>query len=105
MIELCEDGNIRIWNFHSAKLLKIIKIDGFDQIKCFCLLDEQNIFVGCADKTIKDVQLKDGKIIKNYNGHNSEVNFITIINHPKYDKILISQGWEEDGIRVWKINE
>ena len=104
MIELCEDGKIRIWNFHSAKLLHIVQVGGFYKIKCFCVLDEEYIFVGCADKEIKFVQIKDGKIIENYKGHNMEVNNINIVNHPKYGKILISQGWKNDGIRIWKIN-
>ena len=57
------------------------------------------------DKLIKSVYLKDRKIIDNFKGHNNDVNYITIINHSKYGKILISQGWKQDGIRIWKIIE
>ena len=105
MLELCETGKIRIWSFHTAQLLKVIDVGSFYEIKCFCFMDEQNILIGCRDKLIKSLNLKDRKIIDNFKGHNSEVNYITVINHDKYGKILISQGWREDGIRIWKINE
>ena len=105
MMELSQDGSIRIWAFHSADLLKHIKIGGFFEIGCFCLMNEENILIGCRDKSIKTVQLKDGNIISEFNRHNKEVNFITIINHDKLGKILISQGLKDDGIIIWKIYE
>ena len=105
MLDLCETGKIRIWSFHTGQLLKVIDVGNFYEIKCFCFMDEQNILIGCRDKLIKSLNLKDRKIIDNFKGHNSEVNYITAVNHDKYGKILISQGWREDGIRIWKINE
>ena len=46
MIELCKDGKIRIWSFHTAHLLTVIDIGSFYEIICFCFMDEQNILLG-----------------------------------------------------------
>ena len=98
MIESCNDGNINIYNFHSTALLKIIKVS--NQLKCFCLWNNEFIFAGC-DNTIKLIEIKSGKIIKVLNGHNDKVVYITKIKHPKYGESLISQGWHNDGIKLW----
>ena len=42
------------------------------------------IFVGCGDKTIKIVEIKNGLIIKSLTGHNNDVLSIKKIIHPKY---------------------
>jgi hypothetical protein len=63
--------------------------------------------MGCTDKTIKLVRLKDGKIIKNLNSYNNQTIFIKRINHPIYGEALVSQGLEDDSIKLWinkKIN-
>ena len=59
------------------------------------------IFIGCDDKTIKLVELKNGKIIKELKGHKREVISIKTIIHPKYGKCLISQGVKNDCIKLW----
>ena len=70
LIETCNDGNIRIWNFHSAILLKIIKVINENyKLECLCPWNNEFILVGCGE-TIKIIELKNGKIIKDLNGHN-----------------------------------
>ena len=66
-----------------------------------CLWDDEYLFVGCIDKTIKLIRLKDGKIIKNLNGHNNQFIFMKRVNHPKYGKALVSQGLDDDVIKLW----
>ena len=67
IIDSCEDGNIRIWNFHSGDLINKIKI-----IKCdlhgICLWNNDYLFVGCDPKNnekkkIKLIDLKTNTII------------------------------------------
>ena len=100
LIESCFDGNIRIWDFHLCLLLKKIKIND-EGIKTICLWDKNYLFIGCRDKKIKLIDLKNGLIIKNLISHNNEVITIKKINHSKYGKCLLSQGWKEDGIKIW----
>ena len=52
LIESSYEGNIRIWNFHSGLLLKNIKVKN-NGLREICLWDNEYLFVGCDDKTIK----------------------------------------------------
>ena len=105
LIDSCEDGNIRIWNFYSGILLKKIKIndDGLNEI---CLWNKEYLFVGCYDKSIKLLNLEKNKIFLNeVKGHNDIVISIKKLIHPKFGKCLISQGVDKDSIIIWEIKE
>ena len=103
LIELCNNGNIRIWNFHTGLLLKEINLHSiWNNEGCsLSLWDDEYLFVGCTDKTIKLVRLKDVKIIKNLKGHNNTPIFMKRVNHPKYGEALLSQGLGDDAIKLW----
>ena len=100
LIESCEDGNIRIWNFHSGKLLNKIKIID-DNLNGICLWNNNYLFIGCDDETIKLIDLKNEIIITELIGHNKPVLTIKTIIHPKIGECLISQGYEDDQIKIW----
>ena len=72
LIESCGDGNIRIFNFLSGLLLYKIKISN-SQLYGMYLQNDNYLFVGCEDKTIKIVDIKKGIIFKNLTGHNNRV--------------------------------
>jgi len=103
IIESSEDGNIRIWNFHSGQLLNKIKINNV-KLYGICLWNNEYLFVGCEDMTIKIIDLNNGIVIKNISGHNSGVISIKKIIHPEYGECLLSQGALYDQIKLWKIN-
>ena len=96
------DGNgiIKIWNFHTAELLKKIACSN-NALRGICLWNEDYLFVGCGDKTIKLIELENGKIVNSLIGHNNNVCSFKIIFHPKYGKCIISQGHENDQIKIW----
>jgi WD40 repeat protein len=103
LIESCEDGIIRIWHFHSGLLLNKIKIID-DNLNGICLLnDNYYLFVGCDDETIKVIDLKNNIIINEIKGHYKPVLTIKTFIHPKMGKCLISQGYEDDQIKIWTI--
>ena len=100
LIESCNDGIIRIWDFHSGLLLNKININ--DYWLCgMCLWNNDYIFVGCSDKTIKLVDLKNG-VIKSLNGHEDSVNTVKKIIHQEYGECLISQNNQNSKIKIWK---
>ena len=101
LIESCDDGNIRIWDFHSANLLKKIKVnDKF--LFGICLWDNNYIFVGCEDSTIKLIEINKGLIVKTLSGYNDDdVLTLDKVNLPKYGECLISQGRKNDQIKIW----
>ena len=103
LIESSDDGSVRIWNFHSGLLLKNISLRG-NVFKGMCLWNDNYLFVGCEDQTIKLIELNNGIVVKDYKGHNNEVVTIKKILHPQYGECLLSQGWEEDQIRIWILN-
>ena len=100
LIESCSDGNIRIWDFHSAELINKIRVDD-DWLFGICLWNKQYLFVGCKDKTIRLVDIKDRYIIKYLEGPNSGVFTIKKINHPNFGECLLSQGYEGDQIKMY----
>ena len=75
------------------------------QLREICLWNNEYLFVGCDDKTIKLIELNKGKIIKELVGHNDKVLSIKSIIHPKYGKCLISQGSMNDSIKLWIIKK
>ena len=100
MIESSKDGYIRIWNFHYGALLDKIKVSDY-MLYGICLWDNNYLFAGCDDKTIKLVELKTGLVIKSFNGHNESVLTIRKINLDQYGECLISQGYKKDQIKLW----
>ena len=63
--------------------------------------NNEYIFIGCDDNTIKLIELKNGIIIKELKCHYNKVISIKTIIHPKYGKCLISQGVKNDCIKLW----
>ena len=102
LIESSGDENIRIWNFHSGKLLYKINLQKLSF--GLSLLNDNYLFVG-GNKEIYLLELKNGLIVKTLNGHNHYVNGIKKLIHPKYGECLISQnGWESQ-IKLWVIEK
>ena len=99
LIETSVDGNIRIWNFYSGKLLNKIKVST-DRLYGVCLWDNDYLFVACKEKVIKLVDIKNKLIINNLIGHTNNSLTIKKINHPIYGKCLVSQGFDNI-IKLW----
>ena len=102
LIESSSDGNIRIWDFLKGLLLKKIKIIN-EELYGICLWSNDFIFVGCKDKNIRLVDVREGKIIKLITSNNSINEYLTItkIVHPNYGECLLSQGHLYDSIKIW----
>ena len=105
IIKLIESsfGIIRIWDFHSAKLLNKLKINDYD-LRGICLWNNDYLLVGSYDKSIKVINLKKMIIVRSLKSHDNYVITIKKIFHPLYGECLISQGWKTDQIRMWSSN-
>ena len=101
LIESSEDKNIRIWNFHTGKLLNKIYISN-ETLYGICLWNNAYLLAGCADNTIKIVDIEKSKIIGNIIGHNKGVLVLAKVHIPNYGECLISQ---ENGeiTKLWKM--
>ena len=102
IIESSDNGNIRVWNFHSGKLIKKIKVSN-KPLYSICLWSNEDIFVSCEDKTIRLINLITGKkkiIICDKNINNI---IMTLKKYyiPIYGECLISQGKENEQIKIF----
>ena len=98
LIESCEDGNIRIWGFHSGDLIRKINTEN-KNLYGICLWNENYIFVGCKDQSIKIIELKNGLLIASLKGHNGRIiSFKKLIQTNK--EYLFSQGLD-GSIKLW----
>ena len=104
LVESCQDGYIRIWNFHSGQLLNKIYVNTKDLIGTY-LHYNKYLFVGCEEGNMKLIELNKGKIIKNFENKKSSGYVITIkkINHPNYGECLITQSIQSGEIKLWII--
>ena len=102
LIESCTDNYIRIWKFHTGELLG--KIDCKNGLLGICFWNEDYLFTGCKDNSIKLIDIKNLKIVKSFNAHNNYVCTIRKIVHPKYGGCIISQSWHNDDIKIWMNN-
>ena len=100
LIDSCNDGYIRIWNFHSGSLINKIEVSQ-KYLYGICLWNNNYLFVGCSDNNIKLIDLSNESVIKSLQGHNDVVLTIKKIIHPQYGEVLISQGTGDDQIKIW----
>ena len=104
LFESCNDGNIRIWDFHQGLLLGRITVND-ECLNSICLWDENFLFVACDDGYIKFIDLKNEKIIQNKCNESNEILTVKILIHPKYGKFLFAQSLGKDQIKVYSIND
>ena len=91
LIESSTDGNIRIWNFHSAELLKKINAK-CDRLYSVCLWNNDYVLVGGR---YGEIIIFGKEINKNNCPYKKKVLTIKTIIHPKYGKCIISYAYEE----------
>ena len=98
------DNIIRIWDFNSGVIIKEIKIESNDLyiLKSFCFLNNKFLFAGCKDNSIRLINLENGYVYQKLFGHKDIVLTLKIIIHHKYGECLLSQGYRDDQIKLWK---
>ena len=100
LIETSISGIVRIWNFHSAELLKKISIQN-KRIFGICLWNNDFLFAGCDDGKIRLIRIEKSDVVETFDGHNGMVLTIKKINHTKYGDCLISKGFKTEQIKLW----
>ena len=100
MIDFCRNGIIRIWDFHSRMLLNRFI---YDKTEIFggCLWDEEYLYVAFGDGKIKLLRLNDGKVVHNIMSNYTRIIYLQKIRHPMYGECLISQGYDNECIKLW----
>ena len=100
LIDADMKGFIRIWDFHSAKLLKTIMTETI--VNGICLWDNRFLATSGRDTSIKIIDLRTKRIINKLNGHKKETLSVKKINLSKYGDCLVSL--DRDGvIKLWSL--
>ena len=94
---------IRIWGFHSSKLIKKISVNDFD-LYSICIWDNNYLYVGNDDKSIKLIEINSESVVKCLTGHDKTIISLEKIFISEYGECLISLGDKDDQIRMW-VNE
>jgi len=104
-IESSEDHFIRIWDFHSGKLLNKIKLDikKYYRVYSYCVSKNNYLFGGTGEYIII-IDLKTQKVESVSLGYNYAFT-IQIIEHSKFGECLISQGSSKSPIQLWMKNK
>ena len=97
IIESSEHGTIRIWDFHSGSLYFKFDIET-NWIGGICLYNKDYLLVGCGDKTIKLIKIKEGIVSDCLRGHQGKVCSIKKL---KISNTFFSLG-KDNKIRKWE---
>ena len=101
LIESCVDGLVCVWNFHSGELLIKIECCKGIQLRGICIWDDNNIFVGGDDNSIKLIDFKSGKLLKSYTGQSGTICTLSKIFIQKLGECLISGSNNYEQIKLW----
>ena len=100
LIESCDDGHIRIWDFNSGELLNRIRINDI-YLYGICIWNNHYLLVGCKDEKSKMIDLSKGVIVKELEIYDNNIVTIKAINHPIYGECLITQNFKDNRIKLW----
>ena len=100
LVESDGNGYIRMWEFHTASLIKSIFTNSLVNLRGICLWNERYLFAAANDHQIKLFDLIEGKYIKLYKEHISTVCTLDKIKTKKYGECLLSQGLDGK-IKIW----
>ena len=99
MINSGYDRNIRIWNFHTGKLINKVSVNLMN-IRSLFLYENKYFMAGSGYNNIDIYDLEKKEWVGSLQGHSSDIICIKSIKHPLYGECLISQGYKEK-IKLW----
>ena len=100
LIESDGSGTVRIWDFHTANLLKSISLVLGYNLRGICLWNEKYLFGAGSDCHIKMFDLKAGTFVKDFKSHTKTACSIQKIIHPQYGECLISHSLDGK-LKLW----
>jgi hypothetical protein len=103
LIESDGNGNVRVWDFHNASLLKTISTSGIN-LRGICIWNEQYLFSSGSDYNVKLYDLKKGTFVNSFKSHTSTVCAVQKTVHPKYGECLISHALDGK-LKLWLVKK
>ena len=104
LIESSSDAYIRIWDFHSGKLLSKINISDtfYCKIYSFCVSNNNYLCAGMSGGKVIEIDLKTKKLVSFSSNDKNDYLAIQTVEHSKYGECLISQDCNRGQIKLWK---
>ena len=102
LIELINNGKVKIWNFHTGDKLKEIDVDSKNLIG-INLWDNNYLLAICGDRSesnIKVISLNNEKKITQLKCDNKELIKVSKIVHYQYGECFVTQG--KNGFMLWR---
>ena len=99
IIESSENGTIRVWHFHSGNLYSKFNIET-NWIGGICLYSKDYILVGCGDKNIRLINVKEGILSDSLIGHEGKICVIKKLKIPNKGEYYFSLG-KDNKIKKW----
>lgn len=100
LIESDGSGTVRIWDFHSAVLLKSIPLVLGYNLRGICLWNDKYLFAAGSDCHIKLFDIKSGTFIKDFKSHSKTACSIQKILHPQYGECFITHALDGK-LKLW----
>ena len=88
---------IRIWDYNSKKLLSKISNEN-SEVNCIFLLNEKYLLAGR-----NAINIGNKTVVKDYIKHDKEIITMKTIICENEGELLVTQGYNDKRIKVWKI--
>lgn len=93
-----EDGELKVWNAETFKLVVEIKPSHSDTVFGVCFSPDNTKLASCgADKFVKVFEIPSGKFLKSFEGH---TNHVMDVGWKPDGKILASAG-ADNNVKIW----
>jgi WD40 repeat protein len=100
LIESDGSGTVRIWDFHTAILLKTVSLVSGYNLRGICLWNDRYLFGAGSDCHIKLFDLKANTFLKDFSSHTKTACSIQKINHPQYGECFITHALDGK-LKLW----
>ena len=100
LIEVGSFNTINIWDFIDKKLISKIKPDTNNNLKGFVVINNEYLFIGSQDKSIKEFDIENKTLVKSFNKHTSSVVGLKPAKDKNGNIYIISYG-QDKNIFLW----
>ena len=100
LIEVGNFNTIKIWDFVNKHLISKINSDTSNDLKGFVIINNEYLFIGSCDKSIKEFDIENQALVKNFNKHTLTVVGLKMVKDKNENIYVVSYG-EDKNIFLW----
>ena len=100
LIEVGSFNTIKVWDFVNKNLITKINSDTNNYLQGFVIINNNYLFIGSQDKNIKEIDIENKTLLKNFNKHTSTVVGLKFVKDKNENIYIISYG-QDKNIFLW----